>query len=465
MAGMRPLLLALTCAAVCAAQARADDVLVLSTGREVRGEIVEENDTQVKVRIDGGALWYPRSRIVEIRRDVAEGEDAGTADQAREESAVLYADGERAGARTLRYLPRGGGHQWEESVVFLGSDGMPQLEVRTLERSDRAFHPELFQVQETTRDGRTRLVRGEVVGSRLEIEVTVDGETSKTVTDVRPGARFPFAAREEFVRAGKTAAPTEGEVFDVRDRRWRPTSYRNAGERVVGEGEAGVTVRVIERRRGELLEFEWVGPDGRSRLSDLNGPALRALAAPASVVAAVAGGEPDRVTGSDSAARTRYADVAEPFEIRKPDPTWLFEEPRVGGGATLVTVRNRALAATVDVLRDRTAPEGVTLDRAADALERVLAAHAVDLRVVQRGRAPDGSYAWVEAQATTKGERTHTLAHVRVVDGRVYRLLAACPEERWELVRPELERILLSFRGTADEDAAPAAPAPAESGR
>ena len=48
--------------------ALAEDVIVLTSGRELRGEVVEETEDRVKVKITGGSVWYPRSRIQEIRR-------------------------------------------------------------------------------------------------------------------------------------------------------------------------------------------------------------------------------------------------------------------------------------------------------------------------------------------------------------------------------------------------------------
>ncbi len=426
---------------------RAEDVIVLTTGRELRGKVLEETVDRVHVAIAGGSVWYPLDRVKEIRRD----ESVAVLDAknpARTEHALLYSDGRRVGTRVLRYVPRKDGHQWEEHVVFFGEDGMPAFELRTLERSDEAFRPVLFQVQETDRDKVTRLVRGEAIGSRLEVSITAGGETAKTILDMKPDAWFPFGAREAFLRGRGLPPDTKVHVFDFRDRRWRRVSYHDAGERVVEDAGVAVTVRVIERRKDLLREIEWIDPDGRARLADLNGSSMRALATDAGVVAAVAAGEPDRVTGLDSAARTVYRDSAAGFAIRKPDPSWRFEDPRNPAGGALLVVRNRPLGASVDVLRDEAPAEGVTLERAGEALERVLRAHAPDLEVVASGVRDDefGGYFELEARATTKGERTHTLAHVRLAKGGVYRLLAACPEKRFEFTRPELEEILLSFR-------------------
>ena len=440
--------LAATLVLTWSAPAWAEDVVVLSTGREIRGRVLEETDTQVHVGLAGGSVWYPLDRVKEIRRD-ADSAAADAAASARAEYALLYSDGRRVGTRILRYVPRKDGYQWEEHAVFFGTDGKPAFELRTLERSDARYRPVFFQVQQTDKDGVTTLHRGEAIGSRLEVTSTAGGETSKTVSDMKDGSRFPFAAREAFLRdAGVTGGETI-DVFDFRDRRWRRLIYLDMGERVV-EDEAGhaVTVRVIQRRKDMVREIEWIDPDGRARLADLNGASMRALAADPSIVNAVAAGEPDRVTGLDSAARTLYRDPALGFAIRKPDPSWLFEEPRNPANGALLVVRNRPLGASVDVQRDQAPAEGVTLATAGEALERVLRALAPDLEVLESGVHEDelGGYFALEATATTKGERTHTLAHVRLSEGGVYRLLAACPDDRFGLAAREMEDILLSFR-------------------
>ena len=48
--------------------------------------------------------------------------------------------------------------------------------------------------------------------------------------------------------------------------------------------------------------------------------------------------------------------------------------------------------------------------------------------------------------AVLRGEKTRTLARVMVKGGRVWRLLAACPEGAFAALRPDLEKILDSFR-------------------
>jgi len=437
----------------------AEDVIVLKSGRELRGVVIDETDERVRVRIEGGSLWYPRDRIREIRRDV-DADTAAAADQARTEHFLLYSDGRRVGTRVLRYTPRKNGHQWESHVVFLGEHGMPVLDLRTIERSDRDYRPVLFQIQETPTDAIPRLIRGEVIGSRLEIGVTAAGETEKTLMDVKPGARFPLAAQAEFSKTladvdqagpddvGSATATKPVPVFLPYIRRWRQVTFRNAGSRVVEAAGAGLRVRLIERRCDALREMVWVDSRGNTRLADINGASLRALAAPVSVVVAVAGGEPDRVTGTDSAARTVFRDPVLGFSIRKPDPSWLFEEPASAGGAALLVVRNRPMSASIDVIRDEAPSAGVTLKQAGAALERLLRAHSRDLEVVRQGirKGGDGAYYELEVRATTKGERTATLAHVYVSDRGVYRLLAACPAARFDLVRDELEEVLLSFR-------------------
>src|SRR5437870_5754527 len=90
-----------------AAAAFADDVLVLTNGREVRGTVVEDTDAGVRLEIAGGKMFYPRKLIREVRRGAAEtktetppAEPAGPA-ETREEYALVYDDGRRVGTRTF----------------------------------------------------------------------------------------------------------------------------------------------------------------------------------------------------------------------------------------------------------------------------------------------------------------------------------------------------------------------------
>ncbi len=444
-----------------AAPAMAEDVLVLSSGRELRGRVVEETQSKVRFETGSGSIWYPRDRIREVRKGVDPVVKA--APTVREEHAVLYAGERRVGARTLRVVDRDDGIQFEEHVVFLDDSGRPELDVRTIERCDADFRPVFFQVQERHglepggdeqgggeqgADEQARLVRGDVAGTTLLLKISRDGKTTRESGPMPLRARFSFAARELFLREHSAVDGQFGaEVFDVRDRRWRSVIYRDGGSRAVEEDGQVARVRIVRRRRGDIDEIEWVDAELRTRLADLNGAELRAHAAAADVVAAIARGEGDGVTGPDSAAKTRFADPEHGFAIGKPDPSWTFEEPPVRGASALLSVRNPPLSASVDVLRDEAPPEDLSIQRAAESLQRLLRAHATEVRVLRDGYEGEGAerWYWLEATATTKGERTHTIARVHVKSRRIYRLLAACPAEHIDAVRPDLEAILDSF--------------------
>jgi hypothetical protein len=437
-----------------AASAVAEDVIVLENGREARGRIVEETDAGVTLDIGGGKMFYAKSRIKEIRRDAPEPKPAAGAAPApaptdtREEYALLYQDGKRVGTRVFRATRMVDGFRFEEEVVFLDDKGLPDMQVRTTERADANLLPLAFQVRETSGESEHRMTSGEVRGGRLYLTVTKGGD--KTIADeVLPaGARFPSAARELFLRDSKAlAGKFTGQVFDTRDRRWRTTSYAEGGAKPVEENGAPLTLRVLARRRGDLVEHEWVDEKLVSHMSELNGDALRAIGSSVDVVGRVKRGDADRVTGPDSAARTTYAEAEGGWRIGKPDPSWTFEVPPVRGAGALLSVKNAPLFATVDVLQDTKAPADTTLERAAESLQRLCRTVAEDFRVVADGYTGEGPARiyWLEATATTKGEKTKTLAHVVVKNGKVYRLLAACPEGAFSAVRPEMEKILGSF--------------------
>src|SRR5271163_2536057 len=60
---MRILIVLLFLAGVAAA-----DVVVVGK-REIRGEIVDENDEHVKIKVGGGVMTIPRAQVKEIRRE------------------------------------------------------------------------------------------------------------------------------------------------------------------------------------------------------------------------------------------------------------------------------------------------------------------------------------------------------------------------------------------------------------
>ncbi len=458
-----PVAVFLTLLFAVASDARAEDTLILHNGREIKGTVLEADEDHVKLGIGGGSITYPRSIVKEIVRGEASSDGSSTgaptpaaepAEPAREEHALLYIDGKRGGTRVFRALERVGGFQFEERVTFLDAEGKPALEVFTVERCDADFLPTLLQVQESAPGGDTSLLRVEVLGERASVETKKKGKTETTMIAMPKEARFPLAAREFFLRESAALSGVFAAMaYDSRSRRFELVRYTEGGEKTVEIEKNSVRVRVVKRKRGGREEVEWIGPDLAAHMSELNGPSLRAMAAQPGVLEAVRGGDQDRVTGPDSAARTRYADPVAGFAIGKPDPSWTFEEPAIPGAAALVTVRSRPLGASVDVMREEAPPSGVTVERAAESLQRLLRLHSKDFRVRRDGYEDvEGARRyWMEATATTKGENTRTLAHLYVRDGRVFRLLAACPAAAFEVVRPEFEKILATFEFLARE--------------
>jgi hypothetical protein len=436
-----------------AVAAHAEDVLVLKNGREARGKIVEETDAGVKLDIGGGTMFYAKSQIAEVRHGAAETKPAAPAEEpaateSRDEYAVLYDDGRRAGTRSLRVARTPEGWRFEEEIVFLDKTGAPEMEVRSTERCDGNFLPLQFQVRESSGGANHRLSIGEVRGGRLYLSVTKEGDKTQSDDALPADARFPFGARELFLRETKAlGGKLDARVFDTRDQRWRATRYEEAGRKPVAEDGRNVDVRVILRKRGDLVEHEWIDERLVAHMAELNGEALRAIGCTVDVVGRLRRGDTERVTGPDSAARTRYADPEGGWKISKPDPSWTFDEPAVKGAGALLQIRNAPLFATVDVMRDLSAPPDVTLERAAESLQRLCRSIAADFRVVKDGYAGEGAARvyWVEATATTKGEKTKTLARVVVKDGKVWRLLAACPEGAFEGLRADFEKIVSSF--------------------
>jgi hypothetical protein len=438
-----------------AASAAADDAILLQNGREIRGRIVEESPESVKIDIGGGKMTYKRSQIREVRRESAVAPAATSGPETpfdaaarREEPSVLYLDGERAGTRVLRTTKLPDGWLFEEEIRLLDEKGAPKLEVRTTERDDAQFRPLSFQVRETDGADEHRTVAGEVRAGRLYLVLTRKGEREKKDVAAADDARFPFAAREMFLRESKTLAGTfDGPVFDTRGAVFRPTSYREAAARPLRIEGRSLLARVIVRRRGDLVEREWLDRDGTAVIAEVSGSKMVAIASTGGAVERLRQGDTDRVTGADSAARTVYADKVRGWRIGKPDPTWTFEKPEAAAAGALLAVRNEPLFASVDVLTDPDALPRVTVDEASDALQHLCRTVAPDFRVEKDGWLErDGlPVYWMQATATTKGEKTRTLARVVVKDGTVFRLLAACPAAAFDQLRPDLETVLDSF--------------------
>ncbi|MCE9637095.1 MAG: hypothetical protein K8T90_15430 [Planctomycetes bacterium] len=443
--------------AVGSSAARADDSILLENGREIRGRIVEERDDLVKIDIGGGKMTYKRSQIREVRREKVAAPEAAAAgpttpfDAAakREETALVYVEGQRVGTRTLRTSKLPDGWLFEEEVRVLDASGAPKAETRTSERADLQFRPMSFQVRETDGVAEHRTVAGEMRGGRLWLVVTRNGEKDKTDVAAPDDARFPCAAREMFLRESRSLAGTfDAPVWDAGVGAFVKVAYREAAPRPLRVEGRSLEARVVSRKRGDVVEREWLDRDGTAVLAEIAGPSTVAIATTKGAVARLAEGDTERVTGPDSAARTTYVDKVRGWSIRKPDPTWTFEKPDAEGSAAVLVVRNEPLFASVDVLTDPDAPPKVKPEDAAEALQRLLRTVAADFKVVEDGWIErDGLRVyWMKATATTKGEKTTTLARVVVKDGRVWRVLAACPTAGFELLKSDLEKILESFR-------------------
>lgn len=445
----------------------ADDVLVLTNGRTVSGRIVEETDEAVALEIGGGRVWYPRSRISEVRRDggdggeraAAGGEETGDDGESeatvhgallRESYGLVYDGDERRGVRELRiHRTDAGGLRLEERLVFApGPDEAAPRVVQTVEHVDRAYRPVTWLFRDTGGDRPLR-VEGSVQGEELVLDANVAGRKLARRLALDADVRFRLAAREFFLEESETlGGELRVRIPDARTLALRPVALREGPRRKVLPLDDVVEARTLTFRTGDDVLRDWVLADGSSYLLDLPEGGHRVLWATAGLATAVRDGTAGDVTGPDSAARRRYEDEARGWSIGKPDPTWLFEEPLATGGGALLVVRSEALSASVDVLRDPSPPEGVTLDRAGEALQRLCRTLAADFRVrgerVVEGVEP--AFYEVEAVATRKGQRVFTLGRVVLHEGQVYRLLAACPEGWEDAVRPDLERILDSFR-------------------
>ncbi len=456
---LRAVLLLVPAALLCGPSAvQAEDVLVLDDGKRVRGWIVAEEEDRVRLAVDGGEIWYPRSRIARVDRDddaTARRTDETTVPAAdrRTEHALLLSGEARAGVREFRVRRKGEGFQFEETVVFFDEDGRPTLDVHTVERCDAKFRPLYFQVREISPDGTRSLIVGQVSGDRLELRRAAAGSEEASREELPEGARFPFGAREMFLRRAATlGGKFEAPVFDTRDQRWRTIRYEDEGEQPVEVAGETVHARLVRRARGDRVERDWVDETFASHVLELNGSALRAVRIPSEVFGRVRGGDTHRPLDPDGEDGDLWRDPVLGFEIRKPGPIWRFELPRTGAGGALLAISHDRLFSSVDLLLDPVtttdSSERATLERAAAALRRHCAATAPDFKILRDGfeDGTSGRRYWFEATATTKGERTKTLARVVILRGRVYRLLAAAPASGFDAVVEDLRGVLDSFQ-------------------
>lgn len=455
--GARPLLTAilalLALLGLAVVSAFADDLIVLKSGRRARGKIVEETEAGVKLEVSGGTLFYARSQIEEVVRN-ARPTIAGDAPKeparelVRRDHAVLYEGDRRVGTRSFTlWKQKDGAFQLEEDLVWLDAAGAEKSAVRTVEHAGPSFEPRSLRVRRSGEAGH-ELMEGTVAAGTLMLRIK-KGALDERVKVVLPtSARFSLAAREMFARETRAlAGRMDTHVFSPKDRRFLPTRYREAGRRKVPREAQVVEVRIFERITGPKTRTEWVTPDHATHLILFADGERRALYANAGEVARVRAGTVEEVTGADSAKRSEYRDARRGWSIRKPDPSWTFEKPAVQGGGALLVVRSAPISASVDVFVDPAPVKNTTLERAAEALQRLCRSVAADFRVEREGYVRDGPqpYYWLEATATTKGEKTRTLARV-IVDGeQVYRLLGACPAKWFDGARTDLDKILSSF--------------------
>ena len=449
---------------------QAADVLVLKNGRKAEGKIVEETKDRIKLQVGSGSMWYPRASVKEILRDADSTAatptepSVSTTAKVREEHGLLYRDGKRVGVRTLRVIERPTTIQFEEDRTFAAKGEQGSRSIRIVERSNRQYLPQFLQIRERTTKGGHRLLEARMRAGQLVRSAMIDGRRQLASSPMPSDGRFPLALREH-VFHGHAAMDGRytGLVYDLEAGRWSSATYESRGAKHIESTDGGLNpevfeVLVLERRVGKRLEREWLSPDFTTRLTELDGSSLRFLPAPKETVERIrkqieAGPAPVDLTPrglerTDLRARVRHVDAAAGWSVAKPDPSWLFEKPDVQGAGALLSVRNAPLSATVDVQLDPTRREKLTVETAAEAVQRLLRAVAPDLSIVEESyvKGPYGREYWFEATATTKGEKTRTMGRVVVRGKRAFRLLAASPTRWFDLCKKDFRTILTSFR-------------------
>lgn len=438
----------------------AEDTIVLTNGNEVRGRIVSEDEDAVKIDIGGGKMTFRRSQIAEVRREKPPAETPGAAPvdaaenlaPARDEHAVLYTDGTRSGTLTTRVRRETQAFVVESERAEFGPAGDVVRTVRTIERSDLEFRPVSLSVRTTeTKDGKEsfRTVAAEVRSGRIYITTAIDGERSKTDATCPAEPRFAGAGREMFLRRSRALGGRfEASVFDPATLRFAPVTWVEGGVRPVIVAGKSDTVRVVRRVRDGATEDEWVRPDLTTLLSDQAGGQLRALGADARTVTLLRSGASDAAAALDAAARTTWRDDDARWTIRKPDPSWTFGSPSSRADGRRLAVRNEAMKALVEVSLDGSADARTTPQRAAESLQKGLRSTLEELRPEKDGFIERNGRRILQITGTARDARGPLTVILRIVQTEkgTHRLVASAPAAGFETIRPDVERLLDSFR-------------------
>lgn len=283
------------------AQDAGRDVVKLKNGNQLEGLILEEGAKSLSIRIGPGQeIEIPKSVIATYTRvSEAPGNDERPANRWHQRHAwfrLKDADGNLVGKLAIHVRPDDDGNlRLEQQWTFVERDTRTFLS--RIETVDANLRPLRFQYRENLRPRngenvlRERLLRGTVRNGKLELQEVLPGGRRERSIPFPPGNHFPMLVRELLRRGEAKGAhsfsasvfdPVEG-VFELR--RYNLADGVPAPAAAGTPGRAGLA-RLIESESSGRIRREWISPDGRILLVEVNGVHL--VAEPVSEATAAA---------------------------------------------------------------------------------------------------------------------------------------------------------------------------------
>lgn len=477
-AAMRPAIAALALLLSLAA-ARADEV-VLRNGAILEGEVIEDTDDRVTLKMEGGRVTFDKKLVASIRKaplpvpapapaPAAGAAPAGTAPAgtaapgkpvptieslpgptppAAEDWCVLWSPEKRVGWLHSQARMSAAGSRFEVALNFLDPEGKVGETRRLYEETGPDLAPRTSFYMES---GPSRHLSrtATVTGGRVVVETVLDGEKS-VVDHPLPGDFGTLLAVRARVLGGGASGPAtwSGTIYDPREGRFERLTIRLLRREKSSRDGTPVDAVVIARERGGVAEEERVGPDGRLLFADLDGARLTAIGTTKERVAAFKAGALPGEADEERRARTGFVSPEDGFRMLKPGASWQVVPADGPGAGRRVLIRD-ALGVVSVAVETRLLLPGE--DPPPAALGAALVA-SLEEKLPGFERLADGYIVHAErpafllrALAVIDGDpvrlRVITFAH----RGRAWTLTATAPRPHWDEALPHLERLLASF--------------------
>jgi hypothetical protein len=441
----------------------APDVVQLRNGGSLEGEVVNETETLLTLRVEGGQVTFERKLVASIRKEPkpeapktdtpkAEGEKPPPAVPAgivpaKDDWHILWSPERRAGWRRVQAKVQDGGASiFEEEVFLLARDGKAEGSLRFVEEAGPAFHPLSFLLVSDL-PGRRFSRSGRVRNGRLVVETWENGEKTIRELPVPEGFHLPLAARAMVLReAGGGGATWTGPIFDAAAGEFttvRLSIARREGFRWEGaEVETVVLVNALEKSSRE----ERIALDGRVLAADLAHLGLSAVGSTqARVEALKQGSAEEEATEAEVRGRMALVCPEDGFRIRKPGVSWSLVPPESKGARERAAVRDFSgtVSVVVAVEPAPAGPEPLPADLGEALEERLKGESPSYLRIGAGPESLGGSPCWrVLADTVHNGDPVRVLVFVLARAGRVYTVTAMAPRASFAEARPFLQRIL-----------------------